>query len=87
MATPLRAQHLQSRRGFLKQSSAAAAGLALTGPAYGRCPFGVSPEAAGIADRYTGLNSAKYLGEVRILAKVVDEQIFTERSGFTVAVH
>ncbi len=72
MTKLLSTQHLQSRRGFLKQSSAAAAGLAFTGG------FGAFSQAAGVAEDYAGLDSRKYLGEVRILAKVVDKKIFTE---------
>lgn len=34
--------------------------------------------AAGVADEYAKLKSDKYLGEVTMLAKVVDEKIFTE---------
>jgi gluconolactonase len=33
---------------------------------------------AGIADRYDGLESDKYLGQVQVLAKVEDDKVFTE---------
>lgn len=48
-----------------------AAGLAATGIVR------VS-KAAGVADQYAGLNSGKYLSDLKILATVNDEKVFTE---------
>ena len=35
-------------------------------------------QAAGIADHYAGLDTSRYLGELKVLAKVEDQKIFTE---------
>ena len=37
-----------------------------------------SSRAAGVADRYAGLKSSRYLGNVQVLAKVVADKVFTE---------
>ena len=56
------------RRDFLK--GAAAGSLACLGAMQSR--------AAGIADRYEGLPTEKYLGDLKTLAKVDDAKVFTE---------
>jgi gluconolactonase len=61
-----------TRRHFIKSSSTLAAGLYLGGSSV------KSAKAAGIADRYDGLKSGKYLGEVKIETEVKDETLFTE---------
>lgn len=59
------------RRQFV-QTAAVAAVAAATGPL-------ASPaQAAGIADRYAGLDSDRYLGELTTVAKVADRKVFTE---------
>ena len=56
------------RRDFLAAMGFSIAGLSLATPA----------KAAGIADEYENLQSDHYLGEPQVLAKVVDDKIFTE---------
>lgn len=60
-----------SRRRFLKQSAAAAAGLCV-------CAMPASSRAALNRVRYSGLKTSEYLGEMRVETKVVDEKVFTE---------
>ena len=61
---------LRSRRAFLKSTAAGVAGLML--PCLGAgCT-------RGPGDRYIGLPSSRYLGDVRIETNVVGEQVFTE---------
>ena len=40
--------------------------------------FNSKIKAAGVADQYAGLNSAQYLSDLKILATVKDEKVFTE---------
>ncbi|MFT4555822.1 MAG: gluconolactonase [Planctomycetaceae bacterium] len=40
--------------------------------------FNRSGWAAGVADQYAGLNSAQYLSDLKVLATVEDEKVFTE---------
>lgn len=61
-----------TRRTFLKSSLAAAGGLALGGL------VGRRASAAGVAELYAGLDSERYLGEVRIETEIKDEEVFTE---------
>ncbi len=63
---------LRSRRAFLKSSAVGAAGLMLPGLVAG------CTRADGPGDRYAGLVSSHYLGDVRIETNVVDEKVFTE---------
>lgn len=58
------------RREFL-HATATVAGLTLLGSSR-------ETQAAGIADQYANLDSSKYLGELKTLAKVEDTKIFTE---------
>ena len=57
------------RREFLKATAVASGGVLLASKR------GV---AAGVADQYAGLDSAKYLSDLKVLAKVVDSKVFTE---------
>ena len=59
------------RRDFLKTTAVTAAGL------YVGCSAGET-QAEGIENLYEGLDSEKYLGELKTLAKVTDKKIFTE---------
>jgi gluconolactonase len=59
------------RRTFLSTAISAAAGAA----ALARLR---AAAAAGIAERYAGLESAKYLGPLKTLTKVSDDKVFTE---------
>lgn len=61
-----------SRRRFLK--SAAIGGLSLAAPGLFPC----RGLAAGIAERYAGLESRKYLGDVRVVMEVNDTKVFLE---------
>ncbi|MFB3133258.1 MAG: SMP-30/gluconolactonase/LRE family protein [Rhodothermales bacterium] len=63
---------LRSRRAFLKSTAAGVAGLMLP------CLVAGCTRADGPGDRYTGLPSSRYLGDVRIETNVVGEQVFTE---------
>jgi gluconolactonase len=58
------------RRDFLVVASAAVVTAT--------CGQRSTTQAAGIADRYSGLDSGKYLGDLKTLAKVTDEKVFTE---------
>ncbi len=61
-----------SRRQVLKSTAIGAACSLLPGA------FAGDSLAAGVAKRYAGLQSGKYLGDVHIDAKVMDDKIFTE---------
>lgn len=60
-----------TRRGALARMSAVSSTLALGFRDR-------SAVAAGVADQYAGLKSSEYLGEVKVLAKIEDEKVFTE---------
>ena len=68
MISRIPARRLIGRRQFLQATGAGS--LALGGPLVGR--------RAWSADRYAGLSSDRYLGEVEVLAKVVAPEVFTE---------
>src|SRR5688572_10084310 len=59
------------RRDLLKYSAAGAAGVLFAGGT-------AEPRAAGVDHLYEGLDTKKYLGELKTLAKVDDAKIFTE---------
>lgn len=62
--------HAVSRRSFLQTAAAGACAAAFSRFA--------QTAAAANSDRYAGLNTADYLGDVQIETKIVDEQVFTE---------
>ncbi len=66
-----------TRRRFLQRGAALGAGLWATARF---SPLGTAPAnaAGGIADRYAGLQTDKYLGPVEVLATIEDREVFTE---------
>ena len=70
MTRPPMPEHLFSRRRFLRRGFAATAGI--------YAGFGLGGRRARAAVRYENLQTDRYLGEVRVETKVVDEEVFTE---------
>lgn len=69
---PDRAEDRYSRRDVLKSAATGAMSCA----AADLCARHLL--AAGIADRYAGLESSKYLGDIQVETRIKDEKVFTE---------